>query len=137
VDYRDPITRFAQALEESSLERLAVDQRPLPAGPKHETRPEIERAAPSHEQRAALQLLEQERVATTRTRAAAERTLDQADRELTGLGLLARRRRAPRLAAEINAQRAIVQAADERLSVLEQRRKALLRAAPDQEQPAR
>ena len=32
---------LAQALEESAIERLAVDQRPLPTGPRHETRAEI------------------------------------------------------------------------------------------------
>src|SRR5207248_369257 len=85
----------AQALEESSLERLALDQRPLPTGPKHETRPQIERAIPTRERHAALRLLEQERVATTRSRATAERKLDQGERELTRLGFLARRRRAP------------------------------------------
>ncbi len=45
LDDRDPLTRFGRALEESAVERLAVDQRPLPSGPRHEARPEIERSA--------------------------------------------------------------------------------------------
>ena len=43
LDDRDPVTRLGQALEESAIERLAVDQRPLPSGPLHDTRAEIER----------------------------------------------------------------------------------------------
>ena len=43
LDDRDPLTRFGRALEESAVERLAVDQRPLPSGPRHAARPEIER----------------------------------------------------------------------------------------------
>src|SRR5919197_1876830 len=43
LDDRDPLTRFGRALEESAIELLAVDQRPLPSGPRHEARPEIER----------------------------------------------------------------------------------------------
>ena len=34
LDDRDPLTRFGRALEESAVERLAVDQRPLPSGPE-------------------------------------------------------------------------------------------------------
>src|SRR5439155_14577125 len=34
LDDRDPVTRFARALEESEIELLAVDQRPLPSGPR-------------------------------------------------------------------------------------------------------
>ena len=43
LDDRDPLARFGRALEESAIEELAVDQRPLPSGPKHDARPEIER----------------------------------------------------------------------------------------------
>jgi hypothetical protein len=32
LDDRDPLARMVQALEESAIERLAVDQRPLPSG---------------------------------------------------------------------------------------------------------
>jgi hypothetical protein len=43
LDDRTPVTQFAAALEESAVERLAVDQRPLPVGPRHGARAEIER----------------------------------------------------------------------------------------------
>lgn len=35
LDDRDPLTRFGRAIEESAIERLAVDQRPLSSGPRH------------------------------------------------------------------------------------------------------
>ena len=38
LDDRDPVTRLGQALEESAIERLAIDQRPLPSGPLHDSR---------------------------------------------------------------------------------------------------
>ena len=44
LDDRDPLARFGRALEESAVEELAVDQRPLPSGPRHDARPEIERS---------------------------------------------------------------------------------------------
>src|SRR5207249_4228349 len=63
LDDRNPVTRLGQALEESGIERLAVDQRPLPSGPLHDTRAEIERFSPTAAQRARLRTLEQERIA--------------------------------------------------------------------------
>jgi hypothetical protein len=42
-DDRDPVARRVHALEESAIERLAADERPLRSGPKHRTRAEIER----------------------------------------------------------------------------------------------
>src|SRR5262249_42442913 len=89
ADERSPLTRFAQALEESSIERLALDQRPLPTGPKHETRPEIHRPIPAGDLRAQLRLLEHERVAVARARAEAERKLQQAEQQGAQLGFLA------------------------------------------------
>ena len=44
LDDRDPLARFGRALEESAVEELAVDQHPLPSGPRHDARPEIERS---------------------------------------------------------------------------------------------
>ena len=44
LDDRDPLARFGRALEESAIEELAVDQHPLPSGPRHDARPEIERS---------------------------------------------------------------------------------------------
>jgi hypothetical protein len=63
LDDRDPVGRMAQALEESAIERLAVDQRPLP-GPRHRTRAEIDRPTTSDGDRTRLRLLEQQRLAT-------------------------------------------------------------------------
>jgi hypothetical protein len=116
---------MAQALEESSLEPLAVDQHPLPSGPKHETRAEIQRPDGSIDLRTRLRLLEHERVATTNARRSAEQKLDQAERELAGLGFLGRRRRAPALEAEITAQREVIRVAGTTLAGIEKRRQAL------------
>ena len=44
-DDRDPLTRLAQALEESAVERLAIDQHPLERAPN--TRPAPKSSAPS------------------------------------------------------------------------------------------
>src|SRR5262249_27622900 len=68
LDARDPLTRFGRALEESAIELLALDQRPLPSGPRHEARPEVERHAPTPEERLHLRLLEQNRRALAKTR---------------------------------------------------------------------
>src|SRR5207248_8501880 len=64
LDDRDSVTLLAQALEESTIERLAVDQRPLPSGPRHETRAEIDRPVLGCESRSRLRLVEQQRLMT-------------------------------------------------------------------------
>jgi ATP-dependent exoDNAse (exonuclease V) alpha subunit len=69
---RDPLTRLGQALEESAIERLAIDQRPLPSGPLHDSRPEIEQFNPTAERREQLRALDQERLALTKARRRAE-----------------------------------------------------------------
>src|SRR5881397_666849 len=68
LDDRDPLARFGRALEESAIEDLAVDQRPLPSGPRHEARPEIERPDATPEQRMRRRLLEQKQRALSKTR---------------------------------------------------------------------
>ncbi len=115
LDDRDPLTRFGRALEESAVERLAVDQRPLPSGPRHVARPEIERSAPSADDQLHLRLLEQKRRALGKTRDAAERKLDVAERELARCGSLRRRRR-EHLRVEVELQHHAIQSADERLA---------------------
>ena len=80
LDDRDPLTRFGRALEESAVELLAVDQRPLPSGPRHEARPEIERSRPSPDDQLHLRLLEHKRLALVKTRDVAERRLEAAER---------------------------------------------------------
>ncbi len=115
LDDRDPLTRFGRALEESAIELLALDQRPLPSGPRHEARPEVERHQPNADERLHLRLLEQKRRALARTRDIAERKLDGAERELDRCNLLRRHRR-EQLRAQINLHRHAIEVADERLA---------------------
>jgi conjugative relaxase-like TrwC/TraI family protein len=120
LDDRDPAARLAQALEESAIERLAVDQRPLPSGPRHETRAEIERRKPTNELRARRRLIEQHRLATAKVRGEAERKLSEAERKLDRLGFLGRGRRREELLAEITLRRNAIRMADERLAELDE-----------------
>ena len=79
LDDRDPLARFGRALEESAVEELAVDQHPLPSGPRHDARPEIERSELSADERTRRRLLEQKRRALAKTRETAERKLATAE----------------------------------------------------------
>jgi len=115
LDDRDPLTRFGRALEESAVERLAVDQRPLPSGPRHTARPEIERSAPSPEDQLHHRLLERKRCALAKTSNIAERRLEAAERKLGGCSPLGRRRR-DELRTEIELQRRAVVLASENLA---------------------
>ena len=85
LDDRDPLARFGRALEESAVEELAVDQRPLPSGPRHDARPEIERSELSRRSER-RRLLEQKQRALSKTRGAAERKLEAAERRLAQKG---------------------------------------------------
>jgi conjugative relaxase-like TrwC/TraI family protein len=117
LDDRNPITRLGQALEESAIERLAVDQQPLPSGPLHDTRAEIEQFKPNRALREQLRHIEQRRLAITKARHQAEDALRDAEHKLDGLGLIRRGRRRQQL-LEVTARcRAAVQIAD-RLSGL-------------------
>jgi hypothetical protein len=118
LDDRDPLSRFSEALEESAIERLAIDQRPLPAGPKHGARAEIARPKPTHEQRAKLRLIEQQRLALLRTRADAERKLGQAEQKLESPGGLRNRRRRAELESELALRSAAIRVADQKLAAL-------------------
>jgi hypothetical protein len=118
LDDRDPVTRLGQALEESAIERLAVDQRPLPSGPLHDTRAEIERRRPTAELRVQLRHLEQQRLALTKARQEAERTLDAAAVRLNRGGLLNRGRRREQTLDEIGHARTAIKAADSGLTTL-------------------
>ncbi len=118
LDDRDPVTRLGQALEESAVERLAVDQRPLPSGPLHDTRAEIEQFNPTAALRARLRLLEQERLALTKARRHAELSLRSAERGLCRLGVLRRRRHREKLEQEMSRSRNAVSVADMRLTTL-------------------
>ena len=83
LDDRDPLARFGRALEESAIEELAVDQHPLPSGPRHDARPEIERSDLTPDERMRRRLLEQKQRALPKTIETAERKLEQAERDLT------------------------------------------------------
>ena len=129
LDDRSPVTRFAQALEESAVERLAVDQRPLPSGPRHQTRVEIERPQPTDAERMRLRLIDQARLATKKARTAAECKLGEAERDLSRVGPFARGRRRERLRAEIALQRVATRMADEKLVELNQQAREMRRNA--------
>lgn len=118
-DDRNPVARMAQALEESGIERLAVDQRPLPSGPRHETRAEIERAQPDRGDRERLRLIERQRLALLKTKQHGESKLRECEQRLAHLGLRSRRRR-QEVAAEIALHQTTVRMADEKLTELEQ-----------------
>jgi hypothetical protein len=113
LDDPDALTRFGRALEESSIERLALDQRALPSS--YRARPHIERTALTPEARLHLRLLEQRRRALEKTRDTAQRRLGAAQRELERRSLLRRRHR-DQLRAEIERQRSAVGVADSRLT---------------------
>jgi hypothetical protein len=115
LDDPDPLTRFGRALEESAIELLAVDQRPLPTGPKHEDRLQIDRQQLSPAARLRLRHLEQKRLALTKTRELAERRLVNAERDLSRCGPLKRRRR-DQLRVDIELQRRAIEAADQHLA---------------------
>jgi hypothetical protein len=117
LDDRDPLTRFGRALEESAIELLAVDQRPLPSGPRHEARPQVERPAHSPEQQLHLRLLEQQRRALSKTRDVASRKLEAAERELARCSPLRRRHR-DELRNEVELQRHAIHHADEQLETM-------------------
>ncbi len=114
---RDEITRVAQALEESSVERLAVDQRPTSGRPR-QTRPEIERPPQPNEQDARLTFIEQQRRSVLEVRADAEQKLQDAERRLANLGRFDRSVRKRELRSEIALSGAVIRGADSRLLVL-------------------
>ena len=115
LDDRDPLARFGRALEESAIEELAVDQHPLPSGPRHEARPEIERSDLTPDERMRRRLLEQKQRALAKTLETAERRLAKAERDLTRCGPLRRRVR-NELRTEIALQRRAIALTHEQLA---------------------
>lgn len=112
LDDRDSVTLLAQALEESAVERLAVDQRPLPSGPRHDTRAEIGKASPT-----TTRAIEQQKIATVKVRRDAERKLQEAQENTQrSLGTPGRKKR---LAAEVTVQRRVIEMCDRQLEILE------------------
>jgi conjugative relaxase-like TrwC/TraI family protein len=117
LDERDSVTLLARALEESAIERLAVDQRPLPSGPLHETRAEIDRVAPTAVQRMSLRLIEQQRLATAKVRQEVERKLEHTTAALDR-GMLVGPRRRRELRAEVALGRRALERCDRQLETL-------------------
>jgi hypothetical protein len=115
VDQNDPLTRFGRALEESAVELLAVDQRPLPSGPRHKARPAIEYASPTPDDGTRRRLLERQRRALETTRHIAWRRLETAEQKLARCGRFQRRTR-DRLRAEIELYHCSIQQTDTQLS---------------------
>ena len=115
LDDRDPLARFGRALEESAIEELAVDQQPLPSGPRHDARPEIERSHLAPDERMHRRLLEQKGRALAKTLETAGQKLEQAEHDLTRCSPLRRRVR-NELRTEIELQRRAIVATQERLA---------------------
>ena len=115
LDDRDPLARFGRALEESAVEELAVDQRPLAVGPEAR-RATGDRAVESHAGGAD---------ASAASRAEAARAvedarnsggrLEAAERRLQRSGSFRRQGRSE-LRAEIDLQRRAIDVANERLA---------------------
>jgi hypothetical protein len=119
-DDRDPVARLASSLEESAVERLAVDQRPYESGPRHALRAEIDRAAPSARASAQLRLVEQERLVLQRTRDEAVKRLERIESRTSRLRLRGRQR-THELGREAQELTTAVRVASERLEELERR----------------
>ncbi|MGH2713819.1 MAG: C-terminal helicase domain-containing protein, partial [Thermoleophilaceae bacterium] len=132
LDERDPTTRLAQALEHSGAERLASEQRSLPAGPRNASRPIIVRA--EERERSRLRFLEKRQRETEQLRARAERRLAAAEERLARLGWRARRARGRELQGEIALQQSALRLVGEKLAQLEQERHQLLEHAARPEQ---
>jgi hypothetical protein len=122
LDDRDSVTLLAQALEESAVERLAVDQRPLPSGPSHDTRAEIEKAT-----RVTTRAIEQQKIAATKVRRDAEQKLEGAERNAERV--LIGRGRKRKLEAEVVLNRRVIEMCDRQLSKLNEQPRTL-REAP-------
>ena len=119
-DDRDPVARLANALEESAVERLAVDQRPHDSGPRHAIRAEIDRATPSVRTSGQLRLIEQERLVLRRTRDEAVQRLTELEDRVSRPRLRSRKS-ARELQREAQELRTAARVATERLDELERR----------------
>jgi conjugative relaxase-like TrwC/TraI family protein len=123
-DDRDPVTRFAGGLEESAVERLAVDQKPRESGPRHGVRAEIQRAAPPARAAVQLRVIEQERLALARFCREAENKLAENEQRIEA-SRFGRRRGSGELRREVQQLGAAVRCTKERLDELERRAERL------------
>jgi conjugative relaxase-like TrwC/TraI family protein len=130
LDDRDPLARFGRALEESAVEELAVDQHPLPSGPKHDARPQIERETLTPDERVQRRVLEQKQRALSKTRDVVEEKLESAERKLAKCGQLHLRMRDD-LRSEIDLRRRAIEVVDEQLLETEALLQRTRGAAPE------
>jgi hypothetical protein len=135
LDDRDPVSRLASALEESAVERLAVDQRPHDNGPRHATRAEIDRTNISGQNSRQLRLINQHRLVLRKSQERAEDDLRKVEARIAALGVLSRRRgdalkiEAQRLRSGIRLANNGLAELDERAACLNERPEAPRRIA--------
>jgi hypothetical protein len=132
LDDRDPLSRFGRALEESAAEELAVDQRPLPTGPRHDARPEIERPQLTDSEKMRVRLLDHRHRALTKTRDAAGQRLQTAQKSLARCDALRHKRREA-LRAQVTLQTRAVEKLDEQLAETAAAIEVAKRGRPDRE----
>lgn len=139
LDQREPLTRLAQALEQSGAERLASEQRPLPAGPRHDTQPILVQQRQDERSGSRLRLLEQRQRETNVLRARAKRRLTAAEENLAGLSWRGRGERGRELQAEIARERSTLRLAEAKLVELarEQERTIARLSLPTETSPIR
>jgi conjugative relaxase-like TrwC/TraI family protein len=82
IDELDPVARFSRALEESAIERLAIDQAPEPSGSKHNARAALDRPSLTPRRRAELRAIDQERRFVEQAHARVQRRREVAERAL-------------------------------------------------------
>lgn len=128
LDDRDPVTRLAGALEESAVERLAVDQRPHDSGPRHRVRVAIDRSVQPGPHVRQLRLLDQQRLALQNGRVKAEQDLAKVEARIASLGIV-HRSRAEDLRAEAQRLRSAVRMASAGLAELDRKATCLRQRA--------
>jgi ATP-dependent exoDNAse (exonuclease V) alpha subunit len=115
---RDSLSRFAQALESPAGEQLALEHSQPSARSRPRTRVVLERADPTSSE---LRFLEENRLATERLRAGAERRLAEAEQELARLPFVIRGRRRDTLETRVRHERQTLSMTAEKLDQLEER----------------
>ena len=133
IDPPGSLSRFAQALESPNDERLALEHSQPPARSRPPTQVVLERADPTNSQ---LRFLEEERLATERLRAGAQRRLAEAERELARLPFFIRGRRRDTLETTRRRERQTLSMTAGKLEQLQERTaEARTRAALEQPKP--
>jgi conjugative relaxase-like TrwC/TraI family protein len=117
LDERSAVTRVAQALEQSAVERLAVDHGRIPP-PSPPARPEIKPSGDTRRHAGQIRVIEQRRSAVRDARADAVLKLGAAEHRLGDLGRFARKEK-HHLQSEVAFRRAAIHQADARLAILD------------------